>query len=311
MKKFSTAPLSLAIVDDSDLYREYLVSALSQRGHFTIHQSASGDGLEQILSHNAVDCIVLDLDLGQETGIGVAEQLAQRRGVLPPILMLTGDGTQESVIKALRFGFKDYLAKHDLDVGELVTAIQLAVAQSREEAALRALATIDGLTGLPNRGTFDQTLDLESRRAQRDDTPLSLLMVDVDEFKALNDTLGHQAGDECLRQIANAIREVLLRPADFAGRYGGEEFAIILPNTLVPGGSVVAERLMASMEHLALQHPSSKLGHITLSIGVACNKDLDTGPAALIAAADAALYRAKRAGRNRVHVHLGVGTELS
>lgn len=301
----SVPPLSLAIVDDDDFYRQYLVMALSQRGSFLFHESASGEGLERILQQNAVDCIVLDLNLGSETGIGVAEHLAQRHGALPPILMLTGDGTQAFVIKALRLGFKDYLAKRDLDVGELVTAIGRAVEQSREDMALRALATIDGLTGLPNRGTFDQTLDRECRRSQRDNTSLSLLMVDVDEFKALNDAQGHQAGDECLRQLADAIRTVVLRPADFAGRYGGEEFGIVLPDTSAAGAVVVAERLRASMKELLFPHPTSPSGHTTLSIGVACNKDSASSPDALIADADAALYRAKRAGRDRVQVHLG------
>jgi diguanylate cyclase (GGDEF)-like protein len=299
------APLSLAIVDDSDFYRGYLVAALSQRGNFKLHESASGDGLEKILDEHAVDCILLDLNLGLETGTSVAEHLAQRYGALPPILMLTGDATHAFVVKALRLGFKDYFAKRDLDLDELVTAIQSAVEQSREEAALRALATVDGLTGLPNRGTFDQTLNRECRRAQRDNTSVSLLMVDVDEFKALNDALGHQAGDDCLRRLAEVLRAVMLRPADFAGRYGGEEFAIILPDTLLVGGAAVAQRLVASMKDLALPHPSSGLGYVTVSIGVACNEHLAPSPQALIARADAALYRAKRAGRNRVDVHLG------
>ena len=297
-------PISVAVVEDSHFYRGYLVSVLSKRGQFRCHESASRDGLETILAQNAVDCIVLDLDLGQENGIDVAEQLARRPGALPPILMLTGDGTQEFVVKALRLGFKDYFTKRALDVDDLVTAIRRAVKQSREELALRSSATIDSLTGLPNRGAFDHTLDLECRRAQRDYTPVSLLMVDVDEFKALNDAFGHQAGDECLRRLAKAIRSVVLRPADFPARYGGEEFAIILPKTLAAGAAEVAERLRASMKALALPHPSSSVGHVTLSVGVSCSKDIASGPKGLIAGADAALYRAKRAGRNRIDVHL-------
>lgn len=167
---------------------------------------------------------------------------------------------------------------------------------------LARLATEDGLTGLANRREFDQRLAAECRRAARGGTPLALVMVDVDHFKAYNDAYGHQGGDECLRQVACALAGCLHRPGDLAARYGGEELAAILPGTGRDGALDVARRMRAAVEALALPHAKSATApHVTISVGVAAG---DTGMApdaqALIAAADAALYRAKAQGRNRV-----------
>lgn len=190
------------------------------------------------------------------------------------------------------------------ETGELLAVVETLrdiTLQHEAQTALQALASVDGLTGLSNRRTFDQVLDQECRRAQRDDTPISLLMVDIDRFKAFNDRLGHQAGDDCLKRIAGVIGGEILRPGDLAPRYGGEEFAVILP-MIPPGGAfMVATRISRAVKLLALDQPSSPTGLVTLSIGVGTSTTAGTRqPEALIAAADSALYRAKRDGRNRV-----------
>ena len=169
---------------------------------------------------------------------------------------------------------------------------------------LARVSATDGLTQAANRRAFEERLDEEWRRASRDGVPLTLLMIDIDHFKAYNDRYGHQAGDECLSLITRDFRTRLRRPADFLARYGGEEFAIILPDTDLSGALIVAEDLRRRTMALEIAHGTSPVaGVVTLSIGVA-----EAEPAAnswsatdLVAASDRALYRAKRLGRNRVN----------
>ncbi len=173
------------------------------------------------------------------------------------------------------------------------------------EAELAILADTDGLTGLANRRTFDRQLEIEWFRASRDGMPLSLLLIDVDQFKAYNDIYGHQAGDECLRKVAAALAGTADRPGDLVARYGGEEMAILLPDTDASGAATVAENIRARIEALALPHDANgSSGILTISIGSATRRPAfepsRLGTAELVAMADAALYRAKQEGRNRV-----------
>jgi diguanylate cyclase (GGDEF)-like protein len=166
--------------------------------------------------------------------------------------------------------------------------------------ALELEASRDSLTGIPNRRVFDQTLSREWRSATRNGAPLAVLMIDIDLFKGLNDAYGHQRGDECLIAVARAIQELLPRSGDLVGRYGGEEFAVILPGTSIAGAQAVAERLRFGIVQLAISNPGSQYGCVTISIGVAV-ADAASVPdlTSLLRAADEALYRAKRTGRNR------------
>ncbi|MCD2516810.1 diguanylate cyclase [Massilia sp. G4R7] len=171
------------------------------------------------------------------------------------------------------------------------------------QVALEQLATRDGLTGLANRRCFDDTLHAEWSRALRQAQPLSLLMVDVDNFKAYNDANGHLGGDECLKRIARAVASEM-RANDLVARYGGEEFAVILPNQSLKGAAIVAERIRCRVE--ALQLPSTApTRHVTVSIGAATAiAGPDNNASQLVATADAALYRAKHLGRNRISLPL-------
>ncbi len=183
-----------------------------------------------------------------------------------------------------------------------ITAQKLAEdALASANASLLELSETDGLTGIANRRRFDAGLFAELHRAARAGTPTALLMLDADHFKAYNDRLGHQAGDECLRVLAQTIATPVRNPTDLVARYGGEEFAIILPDTSIVAAGMIAERLRLAVLARAIPHPDNPGGLVTVSIGVAChNRGNGTTPARLIEAADAALYAAKRAGRNRV-----------
>jgi diguanylate cyclase (GGDEF)-like protein len=193
---------------------------------------------------------------------------------------------------------------HDED-GKLIAIVETLrdmTDQKRAEAALKTLAASDGLTGLANRRSFDQTLAAEWSRAERTKKPLSLALVDVDHFKLYNDLHGHQKGDECLRAVASILGETALRPADLSARYGGEEFAVVMPETDQKAAVKVAERLRGTLAKLQLAHGAAGARpNVTFSIGIATRIPDETVCADwLLMKADEALYAAKHAGRNRV-----------
>lgn len=167
---------------------------------------------------------------------------------------------------------------------------------------LRSLALVDGLTGVANRRRFDKVLETEWRRCRRDNVPLSLLMIDIDHFKDFNDHYGHQAGDECLKQIAQALRSGFGRGSDLVARYGGEEFVCLMPETDEAGTRAKAESIRAAIQSLNIPHDYSDTAPcVTISIGIATQiPGTQDEPASLITEADEALYRAKHEGRNRV-----------
>ncbi|THB74117.1 MAG: diguanylate cyclase [Desulfobulbaceae bacterium] len=167
---------------------------------------------------------------------------------------------------------------------------------------LQQLAIQDGLTGIPNRRKFDEALTLEWQRMQREKLRLGVIIGDIDYFKQYNDHYGHQRGDECLKSVAKTLSENVHRPGDLVARYGGEEFVILLPDTTVQGCEIIAERMRAAIESLAIDHAESSVSSkLTMSFGVASMKpEGDVGPDVLLLAADKALYKAKGNGRNLV-----------
>lgn len=179
-------------------------------------------------------------------------------------------------------------------------AIERSLVEANEQ--LKALSFVDGLTGIANRRTFDEALEREFQVARRKQQPLSLLMIDIDHFKAYNDRYGHPAGDQVLIRVAEIIRDHVNRPADLVSRYGGEEFVVLLPDTPRDGALQVAERLLKAVDQAVLPHDASPVAdHITLSIGLATQVPrMQAEAAGLLEASDASLYRAKAAGRHRV-----------
>lgn len=241
-----------------------------------------------------------------------------------PIIVLSTK--EDPLVKSAAFaaGANDYLVKLP-DTIELVARIRyhsrsyLTLLQ-RDEAyralrvsqqqlldtnlMLQRLMNSDGLTGLSNRRHFDEYLELEWRRAMREQQQLSLLMIDVDYFKAYNDSFGHLAGDEALRQVAEALRGACSRPTDLPARYGGEEFVLVLPNTSPGGARLMAEKLRQTVLGLGIPHtapvPDS---YLTVSIGLATQTpSIGSHSRQLISAADKGLYQAKNGGRNQVGI---------
>ncbi|MTJ49800.1 diguanylate cyclase [Dolichospermum sp. UHCC 0259] len=204
-------------------------------------------------------------------------------------------------------------AKSDIDLltqltYPLIMAIQQAELYQQLEAAnqkLQQLANIDSLTQIPNRRAFDEVLEREWKRLEREKAPLSLILCDIDFFKNYNDTYGHQSGDECLKEVAKILHQVAQRPGDLAARYGGEEFALVLPNTNTTGAIYIAEIILAYIRTQNLIHESSQISsYLTLSLGIATIIPQGScSPKWLIARADEALYRAKLTGRDRYAIH--------
>lgn len=191
------------------------------------------------------------------------------------------------------------------DHGNLIAVVETLrdmTQQKQAENALKSLAHKDGLTDLANRRSFDMTLEAELLRAQHEQTPIALLLCDIDHFKPYNDLYGHQHGDECLIKVAAVIGEGAKRPTDLAARYGGEEFAVILPGVDQEGALQVAQRICDNVVALNEPHKGSTTApHITLSIGVEWTvPNADATAKHLIENADQALYQAKHEGRNQV-----------
>lgn len=255
------------------------------------------------------------------TGVPAAEVLGtadhwrsfhvhERPTLADQVLQVRCDGlgalSSESWCDMPRAGKRRYLAADASPIFDALGRVAAVVETLRDlteekmaQAALEQLATRDGLTGLANRRCFDDTLHAEWARALRQKQPLSLLMVDVDNFKAYNDAHGHLGGDECLKRVARAVASEM-RANDLVARYGGEEFAVILPNQSLKGAAIVAERIRARVERLQLPSRFAP-GHVTVSIGAATAlAGPDNDPNQLVAIADAALYRAKHLGRNRI-----------
>ncbi|MUG92038.1 diguanylate cyclase [Scytonema sp. UIC 10036] len=216
----------------------------------------------------------------------------------------------EQVLAVLVF-FKHCQTPYEFKIMQLVNAVALQLGElmqrKKAEESLRQanqellrLANLDSLTQIANRRCFDESLSQEWRRLRREETYLALILCDIDYFKYYNDRYGHQAGDMCLKQVAQALANNSRRPADLVARYGGEEFVILLPNTDLNGAAHVAQKMQTEIAALAIPHESSLVSEfVTISMGIACVvPTIENSPENLVAAADEALYIAKAKGRN-------------
>jgi diguanylate cyclase (GGDEF)-like protein len=302
---------SILLVDDDPTSIVALRQALAGEGQLRF--ATSGPDALRLARARVPDLVLLDVEMPGMTGFEVCAAM-KADPVLQdvPIIFITSHDDLEQEVTGLTLGAADFLGK-PLRPPLVIARVRTQLAMKAMSDALRRAAATDGLTGLANRRRLDEQLDREWARCQRSELPLSVLLIDVDCFKAYNDRYGHQAGDACLAAVAGAIGGAARRSADLCARYGGEEFCVLAPETPADGAWQIAQRLLASVAALAIAHASSSVtDHVTVSVGVAtCTRIPPLAPGAwtvrdLVAAADGALYGAKHAGRHRaVAVELG------
>jgi len=300
------------VVDDSPAIREQVVRTLRDVGLFEEYKEAK-DGLEgfKALIESKADLVICDVDMPRMDGFKFLQLVASRPDLQGlPIIMLTGMMDFNSKIRGLEQGASDYLTK-PFDSGELVARVkvQLKIKSLQDELKkaneqLKRLTNIDHLTNLFNRRYLSEILEGEFFRARRNRENLSLVIIDIDYFKNVNDTYGHQNGDVVLASVAGLAQQQL-RAYDSAARYGGEEFVLLFPGTSLNGGEMVAERLRQSVLEFSFPPPMQDLT-LTISAGVATypSPHVDSVDS-LFRQADEALYRAKQNGRNRVEAMAG------
>ena len=293
-------PPKVLVVDDSPMNLKPLVQFL-RAGHKLL-VATSGPAALDLVEQEHPDLILLDVLMPGMDGYEVCRRLKDDpRSRDIPVIFVTGKNEERDEVVGFELGAVDYITK-PFSQSIVLARVRTHLELKRHRDTLERLSLLDGLTGIPNRRAFQDYLDLMWGQAIRQRSPLSAILMDVDHFKAFNDHYGHQAGDDCLRRVAQGLLEARRRGTDLVARYGGEEFICLLPGTEGPGAHLVAEALRAVVAELAIPHDrSSAADRVTLSLGVATRSpNLGDAAADLVEAADRALYRAKQGGRNRV-----------
>ena len=307
--------LRVLVVDDQASVRLALSHELLRSGATTVFQAAHAQEAVQLFIEHRPDLVLLDIRLPDQDGYWVARRLREsENGDWTPIVFLSGLDNELDVWRGIEAGGDDYLVK---PVKSIVLMAKLRAMQrlldmrrrlvslSQElhtaNLQLNAMVELDALTGLINRRGLERILHTAIADAQREQQPLTLMLCDLDHFKHYNDTLGHVQGDACLRAIGHLLKEVCLRPRDDACRFGGEEFALVLPNTPRSGAMTFARALLSVLHSRRLPHPGSPIADfVTLSGGITtCIPDASTNAESMLMRADQALYAAKAQGRDR------------
>ena len=303
---------SVLVIDDSPGARHQILDGLKSADLFQIYHEAESviDGFKIALSES-LDVILCDLDMPGMDGFKFLSMIKTRKELQDiPVILVTGVNEQESKIRGLERGASDYLTK-PYDPAELIARVKVQLkiktlqdSLKKSNQALMELSNTDPLTHLSNRRFLMKTLEKELQRCERSQKPMALIMVDVDHFKPVNDTYGHQQGDVVLQTLADQMK-AHLRDYDLAARFGGEEFALVLPETALAEAVQVAERLRVAISELRIPTDHDEI-RLTISLGVATYphpkvRTVDN----LILEADRALYNAKEKGRNRVETIFG------
>ncbi len=294
----------ILIVDDTPANIQILSKMLSKE--YDIRIATNGKkALDIANSNDKPDIILLDIMMPEMDGYEVCKELKENTLTADiPVIFVTAKSKIEDETKGFSLGAVDYITK-PFHLSVVKARVQTHLRLRRQAKLLEEYAFLDPLTQIPNRRKFDTELDIEWRRALRNEAPLSLCMIDIDYFKLYNDTLGHGEGDVCLQKVATTIHKHSARGGELAARYGGEEFMVILPSCNQEQAYQSAENIRKAVEELALPHPASTVSSlVSVSIGYSTvypsENKMDIKE--FIRLTDDALYRAKKSGRNRVEI---------
>ncbi len=264
-----------------------------------VFMATNGEQALHLCQTVSPDLVLLDVCMDGIDGLEVCRRLkADPKTVDIPIIFVTGKGEEEDEVAGLKLGAVDFIVK---PINPLIVKarVNTHLTLKRQNDILRSLSAIDGLTGLANRRKFDEELNRSWQHSLREETDLSVIMVDVDYFKRYNDRYGHLQGDVCLKRVAGALASATGRPYDVIARFGGEEFVCLLPQTAMKDAVMIAERMLSKVQALQIEHLDSELEQlVTVSLGVATMKANDAvTPQVLLEEADRQLYQAKESGR--------------
>ncbi len=292
---------TVLVIDDAQDIHDIVGARLRSETVDLFHAHDAEEG-ERLVRERHPDLVLLDLQMPGTDGMALCRILKEDPELMHiPVIFLTGTLDVATKVQAFDLGAVDYVTK-PFDAVELKARVRAALRTKRYQDLLTSKAQIDALTGLWNRGYFNDQLGIELSLWERKRVAVALVMVDIDRFKSVNDTHGHPFGDTVIHKVA-VVLDDLSRDSDVVCRYGGEEFTVILRDTGAEGAAVMAERMRAAVEALEFRADRQAVP-VTASVGVAASDLWPDGAAltadALLQAADDALYRAKRAGRNRV-----------
>lgn len=288
----------LLLVDDIKANVNLLQLNLKKDYHIDV--AFDGESALEQVAKNPPDLILLDIQMPGIDGYEVCRRLKKNKETEKiPIVFITSKNEEEDETKGLELGAIDYIIK-PFSMPIIKARVKNLMQMKKQQDILENLSLIDGLTGIPNRRYFDHMLHHEWQRAIRAETSLALIMIDIDFFKNYNDYYGHVSGDECLKSVAQTLTSSVNRSMDVISRYGGEEFAAILPDTSLEGALNIGENMRQRVSDLKITHKLSLAAdYITISVGIAnIIPKTENGQRVLIEGADKALFEAKKHSRN-------------
>lgn len=291
---------TILVVDDQPLNIQVVYQILGQQ--YQILMATSGKQAIKVCQDNLPDLILMDVMMPDQNGLETCRQLKADKALADiPVIFVTGLQHQTDEDACWDAGGVDFIQK-PFNAHTLLNRVKVHLTLKRQADLLRSMAYLDGLTGIFNRRYFDTLLQNQLAQHQRKGAELAVLIIDIDHFKKYNDCFGHLAGDDVLRKVAQGLQTCCSRPGDVVMRYGGEEFAAILPDTDARGAVVVAEKMLKNIAALAIQHPASSTGNLSISVGIATADVSHSYSADVVERADQQLYITKQNGRNNYSI---------